>query len=235
MPPWLTVVAGGVFAGHQPEVAHELAGGGEAFQVAQFGHQRRRVKQGHAAQTHQGFDHRLPPPPFHHAGQLLFVAGQPLAGFGDDVDHFLEEELLFGEGHFDRAQVAQVRGAPGGLAGVAQVVAEQKHFELLAGAVLLLLHLVAGADQIAHGFVLWIGHVDGGQFAGAVEAGQLVGIAAVGLDAVARLARNLGGRHEDAPVPVRTQEAARDSRAGRLRSRTSGPLRDERPGVFWRA
>jgi len=56
--------------------------------------------------------------------------------------------------------------------------------------------------------------VDGGQFAGAVEARELVGIATVRLDALARLARNPGGRDEDAGVAVPLEEAAQRIAAG---------------------
>ena len=73
---------------------------------------------------------------------------------------------------------------------------------------LLLLHLVTGPHQIPHGLVLRIGHVDGGEFAGAVETGQLIGIAAVGFDAVAGFTRHLGGGHQDAVVAVGEQTAA---------------------------
>ena len=56
---------------------------------------------------------------------------------------------------------------------------------------LVITHLLAGAKQIADGFIGGIGDIDAGEFAGAVKAGKLIGIAAVGLDAVAGLARNL--------------------------------------------
>ena len=67
---------------------------------------------------------------------------------------------------------------------------------------LLFAHLLAGANQIAHGFIGGLRDRDGGEFAGAVEPGELVGIAAIGLDAVTRLAWNLGRGEEHAMITV---------------------------------
>ena len=67
---------------------------------------------------------------------------------------------------------------------------------------LLVADLVPGANQIADGFIGGIRDIDGGEFAGAVEPGELVGIAAIGLDAVTRLAWNLGRGEEHAMITV---------------------------------
>ena len=72
---------------------------------------------------------------------------------------------------------------------------------------LVITHLLAGANQIADGFIGGIGDIDAGEFAGAVKAGKLIGIAAVGLDAVAGLARNLGRGDENANIAVPVQAA----------------------------
>src|ERR1035437_9096335 len=72
---------------------------------------------------------------------------------------------------------------------------------------LLVTDLGAGANQIAEGFIGGIGDVDGGEFAGAVEAGGVIGIAAGGVDAVAGRAGNLGGGDENANIAVPVQAA----------------------------
>ena len=72
---------------------------------------------------------------------------------------------------------------------------------------LVITHLLAGANQIADGFIGGIGDIDAGEFAGAVKAGKLIGIAAVGLDAVAGLARDLGRGDENANIAVPVQAA----------------------------
>ena len=61
---------------------------------------------------------------------------------------------------------------PGRCARVANVVPQQKHLELLPRAMLLLLHLVTGADQIPHRFILRLGHVDAGQLSRTKEPRQ---------------------------------------------------------------
>src|SRR5450631_103223 len=72
---------------------------------------------------------------------------------------------------------------------------------------LVITHLLAGANQIADGFIGGIGDIDAGEFAGAEEAGELIGIAAVGLDAVAGLARDLGRGDENANIAVPVEAA----------------------------
>ncbi len=73
------------------------------------------------------------------------------------MDLFLEGELLLGKGQLDRGQETQVRRGPRFGPGVTDIVPQEKHLELLARAMLLLLDLVTGADQIAHRFILRIG------------------------------------------------------------------------------
>jgi hypothetical protein len=45
---------------------------------------------------------------------------------------------------------------------------------------------------MAHGYIAGIGHVDGREFSGPIEPGQLVCVAVVGLDAVTGFAGNFG-------------------------------------------
>ena len=126
----LAVGAGGVFAGNQPQVTHQLAGVLEAVEIAQFGHQRGRVQQRHPAQTHQRPHHRLPASARHRPLNFLVVPFQPLGGFGDHVEHLLKHNLLHREGHFDLGQVTQVRRVPRRLAPIPQVVPQQIHLQL---------------------------------------------------------------------------------------------------------
>ena len=209
-----SVLAGGVFAGDQAKIAHELAWVGEAVEIAEFGDEGGGVEEGHAAQGHQGFDDGLPTPAGDDTRDLGVVTGETISGFGDDVEHFLEEELLFGEREFDRSQITEMLGRPGGGAGIAEVVAQEKHFKLLPGAMALLVNLEAGANEVANSFVLRIGDVNGGQFAGAIKAGQLVGIAAVGFDAITGFTRDLRRGDDDAVIAVGAQEAAQGIAVG---------------------
>ena len=143
------ILAGGVFAGNQAQITHELGGMGKSVQIAQFGKGGSGMKQGHPPQAHQRLDDGIPAPGGHGALNLLVQTFQAAGGFGDGVEHFLEEDLLNREGHFDLGQVAEMGGVPGGLAGVTDIVAQEEHLELLAGAVLLAADLVTAADEVA--------------------------------------------------------------------------------------
>jgi hypothetical protein len=60
---------------------------------------------------------------------------------------------------------------------------------------------LAGPYQVAHGFVRFVGHPDGGQFAGPEQASELLGITPISLDPVARLARDQRGCDDRTLVP----------------------------------
>ena len=180
----------------------------KAVEVTQFGHQCGRMQQGHAAQTHQRPHRRFPTPARYGAFKLLIVTFQSRGGGADDVEHFLKDNLLDREGHFNFGQIPQMRGRPTGLAAVAQVMAEQIHLELLPGPMLLLAHLKTGANQIPHRLILRFRHINARQLPSPIQAGQVVSIPPVGLDAFTGLARDFGGAYQDAVPAVRLQTAA---------------------------
>ena len=124
------------------------------------------------------------------------------------MDHFLEDPLLLGKGHLDRRQIVEMFLRPRLGAGVTEVVPQKKTLELLAGPVLVLLRLITGSQQIAHRLILGLRHGDGRQLSGAGQAGELIGVASVGFDALARGAGNFGGRRDAALQTVAAQKAA---------------------------
>ena len=98
-------------------------------------------------------------------------------------------------------------GTSSGLSGVTEVMAEEKHF-VTAGGSDVGDHAPARGRESNRGWLHrrdW--DIDAGEFAGAVKAGKLIGIAAVGLDAVAGLARDLGRGDENANIAVPVQAA----------------------------
>jgi hypothetical protein len=129
---------------------------------------------------------------------LFFVALQPLSRLADHVDHFLKHELLLRIGRLHRRQEVQMLRRPRLGPRVADVLAQQKHLELLPRPMLLLAHLVTRPDQIPHRFILRIGHVNAGEFTRPQQPRQLIRIPPVRLDAVARLSRHFGRRDNDA-------------------------------------
>src|SRR5215472_13274233 len=71
----------------------------------------------------------------------------------------------------------------------------------------------ASANQIANGFVLLIGHMDGRQFPSAIESSQLIGIASVGLHPIGsffgdeRRTDQVAGNTFAAQVPAENEAA----------------------------
>jgi hypothetical protein len=75
-------------------------------------------------------------------------------------------------------------------------------------------HGAAQPDQVTHGLMRLIGHPDRCQLTGSMETGQHRGIAAVGLDAVARFAGDQGRRHHLAAMAEAGQLAMKTIAAG---------------------
>ena len=80
--------------------------------------------------------------------------------------------------------------------GETAAVAEEKFGETMPGAQEIGADVFATAQEIARGFFLLGGNVNRGERAGAIEHGELAGIAAVGFDAIAGPSRNQGWRDD---------------------------------------
>ena len=74
--------------------------------------------------------------------------------------------------------------APMGLAGVADSVAEQKRLEATLGVLEVAEGICTGPRQSPHGFSFDLRDLDGGELPRARQAGQWLGVPAVGFDAV---------------------------------------------------
>ena len=94
-----------------------------------------------------------------------------------------------------------MRGAPIGLARIANVLAQEKGFEARRRGFEVTETIFTGATQIANGFVIDLGDVDGGEVARTHQPGQLAGIAAVGFDPVPGFFRNERGRDHPTVMP----------------------------------
>jgi hypothetical protein len=73
-------------------------------------------------------------------------------------------------------------GAPIGLARSAKVLAPEQGVEAILRGVEVTEAILTGATQLAHGVVIDLGAVDGGEVARAHQPGPLAGLAAVGVD-----------------------------------------------------
>lgn len=65
-------------------------------------------------------------------------------------------------------------------------MAQQKRLQMLALLAQICHRDLSRPHQLAHGFMAWIRHPDGGQLTGPVQPGQGQGIAAIGLHTLAR-------------------------------------------------
>ena len=92
--------------------------------------------------------------------------------------------------------------------------AQEKPFEPLARFALVDHGPIARPHQVAHRFVLLVGHVDGRQLPRPEQAGQLPGIAPVGLDPVTGLGGNERGRDHLAVIFALFQVPIDDVTAG---------------------
>ena len=82
----------------------------------------------------------------------------------------------------------------------------------------------AGAAEVAHGLVVRVGHMHGGQLPGPMQAGQLERVAPVGLHSVPGAARDQG-RGDDRAVDLQLGESPRQDKAGRPRLVTDPQFR----------
>jgi hypothetical protein len=112
----------------------------------------------------------------------------------------LEDDVLSGRGTFNLTEPAQVGWAPGGAAGRAEIVTEQKGFEAVLGRLESAQRMFTGSTQIPDGFVLDLRDIDRRESTRAYEAGQLDGVTTVGFHPIARLLRDERGGHDPADV-----------------------------------
>jgi hypothetical protein len=142
----------------------------------------------HPPQTHQGAHHQFPFPP---REGVLHRLGQPLQSFRgcvDGMDVLLESRLR----HEQTGKVTLVGVVPAAFTGITIAQAQKKPLESKASPTLLVLGAAAGPNQIADGFILLVGHMDGRQLTGPIQPRQLLGVASVGFDAVGGLLGNEG-------------------------------------------
>jgi hypothetical protein len=90
----LTPCPTGIFRGREPEIMHELSGGIEARQVAQFGHRDHRHRELDPAQGLEGLDHGS----VHLLGECECQTAQTGSLFSDGLAVFLTDNVLRGGG-----------------------------------------------------------------------------------------------------------------------------------------
>ena len=134
---------------------------------------------------------------------LLHRSGEPLhrgRGLVDRQHVFLKGDALGRSRQMQPSNPAPMRLGPGGLAAVANVVAQQQRGQSMPRLALRGHRILARTYQIAHRLVGRIGNVDRCQLAGPRQPCQLQTVAPVGLDPIAYPPRRI--RRCDHPARV---------------------------------
>ena len=197
-----------VFRGDKPGEAHETGRRRKAARIAEFGSEGQRSEIVEAAEAAQALD----------AG-AQGLDGQQIAQLGVDglepSDGFVHGTDVGPVGLLERGQRPALGLEPRGMAfcprllgrGKAAPVAQEKFRQTVPRAEEIGANVFATAQEIARGFFLLGGDVNRGERAGPIEGGELGRIAAIGFDAVARPARNQGGRDDVTRHAVRGERA----------------------------
>jgi len=180
--------AAGVLAGDESEVGHQLPGIVEAGEISYFRDDGDGYGEPDAAKRLEGLHDGREPPGRGTFMELGLEMGHAFRVLGDSVNIFLEDDLLGRCRADDRCEPSQVCLAPVRRAAVADVEAQEQGFETRLGSLQITHCILSCATKIPYRLVFEPGYINGGQIARAHEAGQLNGIASVGLDTVSRFA-----------------------------------------------
>jgi len=160
------------------------------------------------------FHDRVEPPGFGLFVACWFQPMEPFGGVGHRPHVCLNDDVLRGGGTHDLAEPAQVRGVPGGAAGLPEIMPEQEGFEATLGRLQIVERIFPRPAQVTHGFVCDRGDRDRRELPGAPQPGQLAGIPTISCDAVARLLGEHGGGDDPAGVAFWGQLAVEPGATG---------------------
>jgi hypothetical protein len=181
---------------------HQLAGILKPGQVPEFGHKGHGDGELDTPQRLQRLDHRRQASGIH---VVLPFSPQTLQAFGLFMNRAhvcLENNRLHrcGTDHF--GEPPEMGRAPSGPAGRADIVAEQKGCEPELGGLEIADGIFTRAGEVAHGFVLDRGNIDGRAIPRAHRARKLDRVTPVSVHAVSRLFGNEGGRDDVADMAL---------------------------------
>ena len=136
---------------------HQLSGVVETGKVAECGHGGHRDRAWHPAEGLERVDDWGKPPGLHLGVECLCQTSQAFGVFGDRANLFLEHDLLGWSRTDHLAEPAQVGGAPGSPARIADIVPQEQRFEPELGGLEIADGIVTGAAQVPDGFILNLG------------------------------------------------------------------------------
>ena len=157
--------------------------------------------------------------------QLSLQTLEPFSLCIERANGFLEDKLWRRGGTDHFREPPQMGRAPGGPAGVADVVSEQTGFEPQLGSLEIADGVFTRAGEVTDRLIFPLRDLDGGEVPRAHQAGQLDRVTAIGLHAVARLFGNERGRDDPAhmaffrqitiePVPTGSRFIDKDEMLG---------------------
>jgi len=132
--------------------------------------------------------------------ECLCEPGQTFAVVRHGSDVFVENDVLRGCGTDHLTEPAEMGWAPGGLARVADIVAQEKGLEAMLGGLEIAQRIFTGTIEVTDGFVRDLWDLNGREVARAHQAGQRHGSTPVGCDSIPRLFRD--ERRGNAPADV---------------------------------
>ena len=132
--------------------------------------------------------------------QLSLQTLEPFSLCIERANGFLEDKLWRRGGTDHFREPPQMGRAPGGPAGVADVVSEQTGFEPQLGSLEIADGVFTRAGEVTDRLIFPLRDLDGGEVPRAHQAGQLDRVTAIGVHAVAGLFGNEGGGHHPAVV-----------------------------------
>jgi hypothetical protein len=142
---------------------------------------------GHPAEGVEGLAPRLQAPAFDLGVEGLCQALEPFGRCGHSPAIFLQDDVRRRSGPHDCGKPPSVSWAPMGVAGRAEVMAEEKGWEAALGVLESAAGIFPGSREVAAGGVGHLGHRDGGEIARAGQPGPWPGVSAVCLDAITGL------------------------------------------------
>ena len=188
--PLAAAFATGVFTGSKSQRAHELSGVLEPGQVAEFGDEGNGDGELDATHGLEGLDDGGETPALDLLSEFSLKALESFVMFSHGPDILLEDDLLGGRRTDHFRQPAQMGRPPRGAALIPDILAQEEGLQPVLGGLAIPDRILTRAGEVADRLVLDRWDIDRGQITGTHQPGELGGVTAIGLDAVARFLRD---------------------------------------------
>ena len=182
--------ATGVLTGRQSQRAHERSGVLEPGPVAEFSHEGDGLGELDTTHRLEGLDDGGETPALDLRSACSLQALESCVLFSHGPDIRLEDDRLGGRRTDHFRQPAQMGRPPRGTALIPDILAQQEGFQSVLGGLAIPDRIRTRAGEVTDRLVLDRRDLDRGQIAGTHQPGELGGVTAIGLDAVAGFLRD---------------------------------------------